>query len=353
MRYQFPYFISIPMVICMILGAYAGGIAFYALPILAFGFMPFADAMAGQSRWPSKKALERITSAQARWYEVALISAGSVTLLALVWGLYVASRWTLTAWELGGLALSVGLITGYSGIVTAHEMMHRDSRAYRLFAWILMSAVIYPHYPVEHVLSHHHKFGTHEDAATARRGETVYAFIPRAIFVGLINALKLRPLPVVAAYICTAIGLAAIYLFLGTHALIFTILQGLFAAFLLEATQYVQHYGLVRRKLPNGRYESPGPELSWDTSNLLTNVNLFNLARHSDHHSFSRRPYYRLRHNDAAPQLPYGYAAMFLVALIPPLWLRMMDRRVDDWNAGLAERRRDGHDAGREPVTPR
>ena len=334
MRKPFAYGLSIPVAIALLLGALAGGLGYFVIPLIAFAIVPVADIFIGTSRWPSEFALKKITRAQERGYDAALVAASFVTLSVLGFGLWWVTGHDLAGWEFAGLAISVGIFSGYVGIVAAHELIHRENAFHRALGWVLMSAALYPHFCVEHVMGHHPRFATPEDHATARRGESLYLFVPRSIFRGLFSALQFRPGPVLAAYALLVLALFVIYHWLGQQALWLMLIQALVAVVLLEGINYLEHYGLLRKRRPDGGYEQPGPGHSWDTSSLITNLNIFNLGRHSDHHSFSRRPYYRLRHNDAAPQLPFGYTTMVLVALVPPLWFRIMNRRLDAWRAG-------------------
>lgn len=345
MRNPIAYAVSIAIALGAILGHEAGGAGHFVLPFLGFVFMPIADRWAGQSRWPSPTALKNISPAKEKAFDAALISAAFATIGMLAWGLWVAGTEELAWWEFAGLALSIGMFTGYVGIVVAHELIHRSSRAQRALGWVLMSAAIYPHFCVEHVYGHHPRFATPEDHATARRGESLYAFIPRSVFRGLISSLKIKPVPVLIAYALVAVAIALIYFGLGTGALKLMLIQAVIAVILLEGINYLEHYGLLRAKRPSGHYEPAGPGHSWDTSYYLTNTNIFNLGRHTDHHSHARRPYYRLRHIEEAPQLPFGYATMFLIALLPPLWFRIMDRRLDAWNAQALARRQASQEA--------
>jgi alkane 1-monooxygenase len=345
MRNPIAYAVSIAIALCAILGQQAGGAGHFVLPFLGFVFMPIADRWAGQSRWPSPTALKNISPAKEKAFDAALISAAFATLAMLAWGVWTAGTEKLAWWEFTGLAISIGMFTGYVGIVVAHELIHRLSRAQRALGWILMSAAIYPHFCIEHIYGHHPRFATPEDHATARRGESLYVFIPRSIFRGLISSLKIKPVPVLIAYALVGAALAVIYFGLGPDALKLMLIQAAIAVVLLEGINYLEHYGLLRAKRPNGHYEPAGPGHSWDTSYYMTNTNIFNLGRHTDHHSHARRPFYRLRHIDEAPQLPFGYATMFLIALLPPLWFRIMDRRLDDWKAQSLERRQNSPEA--------
>jgi alkane 1-monooxygenase len=300
----------------------------------------------GESRWPSENALKNLSEAKERGYEAALYSAIIATVALLGWGLWVAASWPLSGWEFAGLAISVGVMTGYVGITVAHELMHRASLADQALGWALMVAALYPHYPVEHVHGHHHRIATPEDPATARRGESFYAFLLRTIVTGLASAIRLRPLPVLSMYAALAAVLFGIYFGMGPQAFAFILIQGIVAVLMLEGVQYQQHYGLLRARRPDGHYEPAGPAHSWNTSSFVTNTNTFNLGRHADHHCYSRRRYYRLRHVEGAPQQPFGYAAMFLIALVPPLWFRIVDPRLDAWLAHSGHGA-DARDAGR------
>jgi alkane 1-monooxygenase len=230
--------------------------------------------------------------------------------------------------------------------------MHRRRPLDRALAEVLMTSVSYAHFCVEHVHGHHRHVATRRDPATSRRGETVFAFVVRSITGGALSAWRLEgeraaranvpawtlrdrrvrvPLLTVLAYgvVGWAFGAAGAALFLA---------QGLVAVVLLEMVNYLEHYGLTRRELEPGRYERVGPEHSWNSSHLVSNAYLFNLGRHSDHHALASRPYEMLRHRgeDEAPQLPSGYAAMLMVALVPPLWFRVMDPRVAAWSSRRA-----------------
>lgn len=339
MRNPIAYAISIAIALSAILGHYAGGPGDFVLPFLGFVFMPLAERWAGYSRWPSENALRNIGPAKERAYEAALLAAAFTTLFMLAWGLWVAATESLAWWRFAGLALTIGMFTGYVGIVVAHELMHRSTRLHRALAWMLMSAAIYPHFCIEHVHGHHPRFATPDDHATARRGESLYRFLPRTIFGGLASALRIRPAPVLIAYALLAAFLVAVHRWLGPEALKLMVAQAAIAILLLEGINYLEHYGLVRARRASGHYEPAGPGHSWDTSYLMTNLNIFNLGRHTDHHSHARRPYYRLRHLEESPQLPYGYATMFLISLLPPLWFRIMDRRLDAWRQSAPPRR--------------
>ncbi|WP_058509965.1 alkane 1-monooxygenase [Legionella steelei] len=255
---------------------------------------------------------------------------------------YLVVRFPLTATEFIGFSLSIGLLTGGIGITLAHELMHKNSTMDQLLSKALLVSVCYGHFFIEHVRGHHVHVATPKDPATSRLGESLYRFLPRTIIGSFRSALNIERkrlnrlgyrwyhvhnqfwwimgLPVVLAI--------ALFYYGGWRALLFFILQSLTAIFLLEIINYIEHYGLERKKLANGSYEKVSAQHSWNASHWLSNMLLFHLQRHSDHHVYGARPYQVLRHIDSSPQLPSGYLGMIITALFPPLWRRVMDKRV-------------------------
>jgi alkane 1-monooxygenase len=208
-----------------------------------------------------------------------------------------------------------------------------------------MSIFSYPHFCVEHVHGHHRWVATSQDPATARRGENLYAFLLRCIPNGWLSAwrwethrlhsLNKPPWHVGNRLLRYALQVLALYLgvFLvfGVRGLFVFAAQGLVSVFLLEAINYVQHYGLLRKELVPGQFETVQPWHAWNFSHRLSNALVFNLGRHSDHHCGAQRPFHELEHRHDGPQLPAGYAAMVVLALFPPLWHWVMDARVQRW----------------------
>ncbi len=249
--------------------------------------------------------------------------------------------------EIVGLVLSVGISTGAGAINVAHELMHRRGRAERALAEILMTTAGYAHFCIEHVRGHHKNVATPDDPASARFGESVLAFLPRTLSGSLASAWRIEtarvrakghgPLSLRDRRLRYPLMLAAtvvgIVLVAGATGAAFFVAQAAVAVILLEIINYVEHYGLERRRLPSGRWERVTPQHSWNAAHRLTNWYLFNLQRHADHHDVASRPYWLLRHVPDSPQLPAGYATMALLALVPPLWRRVMDHRVRAWRS--------------------
>ncbi|HKY95464.1 MAG TPA: alkane 1-monooxygenase [Kiloniellales bacterium] len=262
----------------------------------------------------------------------------------LFWTLWIlAYGKTPTPLQFAGLAVTTGFINGIVTVVFAHELMHRPSRGERLLAELYMTLVSYPHFVIEHVQNHHRNVATPADPATARLGESLYAFLPR-LWAGELegawrqehrrltkrgrspwswrNRMLRYGLQVALLYLAVA-------LWAGWLGVAMLAAQSLVAIFLLAIINYIEHYGLLRREIAPGTYEPVGPQHSWDSSHLLTTLFLLNLGRHADHHLRPGRPYQHLRHRDDAARLPLGYPAMLLLALVPPLFFRVMDHRVE------------------------
>jgi alkane 1-monooxygenase len=239
---------------------------------------------------------------------------------------------------------SVGLITGGIGITVAHELGHRLGRRERWVSRLLLGSVCYAHFQIEHNKGHHSKVATPDDPATARFGESFYAFWPRTVFGGLIgawhierDALKKAAKPwwslnnqmwwVVVLPVSMALVLGVLF---GWRGVVFFFVQSFVAFSLLELVNYVEHYGLLRQRYADGSYETITAAHSWNATQQVSNWLLFNLERHSHHHIHQSRPYQTLKHMEEAPQLPAGYSALTLVVLIPTLWRALMDQRTID-----------------------
>lgn len=235
------------------------------------------------------------------------------------------------------------IITGGIGITVAHELVHKNTFYQQLFGKILLSTVCYGHFLIEHVRGHHVNVATPKDPASARYGESFYRFYPRTVIGSFKSAwhleqvrLQRKNLSNWSLYnhfwwiiLAPVFIIAITYMTLGLSSALFFIVQSLIAFSLLEVVNYVEHYGLARKQLEDGRYERVSPKHSWNANHWLTNIILFHLQRHSDHHTHAGRPYQVLRHLEESPQLPTGYAGMIVLALIPPLWFKIMNPKVE------------------------
>src|SRR4029077_11138815 len=223
------------------------------------------------------------------------------------------------------------------GITAAHELIHRRTAIEKdLGLWLLLQ-VSYLVFEIEHIRGHHRYVATPRDTSTAKKGESIYAFVPRTV-AGTYrvsaeleqNAGRAGWRSQVNQYVAIQLVAAAVVATIfGWWALLWFAVQCAVAIFYLEAVNYIEHYGLERPLLPNGRYADVDESHSWDTYGAITNAYLFKLGFHSDHHIAAARPYPLLRTHDVDDALPAGYSGMILLSLVPPCWRSVMDWRVD------------------------
>ena len=260
---------------------------------------------------------------------------------------YVTASGHLGAAEIIGLSMGLGILSGAIGIVYAHELMHQSSRLERWLGDILMTMALYGHFRSEHLLIHHRYVGTPRDPVTARYNEGFHRFFPRVLYQCLGSAwgaerdrLARRSLPVwhrsnpFWRYGALQSGFVALAFIVGGWlGLGMFLIHAFTAVWQLELVNYIEHYGLTRKHLGGGKYEHTQPHHSWNAAHKASNWLLINLQRHSDHHFKPDRRFPLLQTWDApdAPQLPYGYAVMGTLAMIPPLWRRRMNPRVRAW----------------------
>lgn len=239
------------------------------------------------------------------------------------------------------ISLTVGAISGF-GINTGHELGHKKEAADRLAARLVLAVPFYGHFSSEHNAGHHSQVATPEDSASARFGESIYRFVFREIPGGLKRGWRLQSErlkrrgfgtwnwrnEILQSYAISVALYGGLLLAFGTVILPFLLIQTAFAWWQLTSANYIEHYGLLREKGLDGRYERCQPHHSWNANHIASNLLTFHLERHSDHHAFAARRYQSLRNFDDVPQLPSGYFGMFLLAYVPPLWRKVMDPKV-------------------------
>jgi len=246
-------------------------------------------------------------------------------------------------WERVGWVLSVALSVGGVGITVAHELVHRQARWQRSAGKLMLMGVLYMHFSIEHVRGHHASVGTQEDAASAPRGMNVYRFLLRTVPLQWWSAWELERKrlgkhgravwsihnEMLWFLVCQLLWLILLTAMFGLVFLPVYLVVAALSFGLLEVVNYIEHYGLRREMRGHGRYEAVGPEHSWNSNHRLSRALLFELSRHSDHHLHALKHYQKLANGDRSPQLPSGYPGMVLLALVPPVWFWIMDRRLD------------------------
>lgn len=322
----------------------------WGVPVVVFVLIPLLDLMLGQDGLNPDEQADVPHMNSERFYQVMTMGWVVAFAVLLVWGMLVLASGVFSIAGSIGWVVSIGIVGGL-GINVAHELIHKDGKLETRAGGFLLALVSYAGFKVEHLRGHHVHVSTPEDASSSRFNQSLYNFLPRAYGRNFVNAWRLeaqrlekKGLPalhwrneLIWWYSLTAVVLAGFTLAFGWLGAAFFLGQSFMAFTLLEIVNYLEHYGLHRRKLENGRYERTTPEHSWNSNYFLTNVFLFHLQRHSDHHAFAKRRYQVLRHHDVAPQLPAGYAAMVVLALFPPLWRKVMNPRVVAYYKGEEE----------------
>ncbi|RQW89603.1 alkane 1-monooxygenase [Micromonospora globispora] len=324
--------------------------AWWLTPAVVFGVLPVVDLLLGDDRRnPPEEVVPRLAAdGYYRWLTYLYLPAqyAALVLCCAVW-----ARGGLPWIGAAGLVATVGVVNGIA-INTAHELGHKRETMERRLSKVALTPTGYGHFYVEHNRGHHTRVATPEDPASSRLGESFWAFWPRTVWGSLRSAWRLetsrfrirgRSLwtwrnDILNAWAMTVLLYGALVLVFGPGVLIFLLLQAVVGFSLLEVVNYLEHYGLARQRTVAGRYEKVDPRHSWNSDRTVTNVFLFQLQRHSDHHANPLRRYQTLRSFDSSPQLPAGYATMVVAAVIPPVWRRVMDHRVLAHYGGDLER---------------
>ncbi len=313
----------------------------YFVPFIYFAVIPVMDALIGQDPSNPQPQDEAALSADL-FYRALTFLCLPLFIVVMLWGAWVMANAPFSWLGQLGWIISMGYVGGVIAINTGHELIHKPTRAEQLAGGALLASVAYGTFKVEHIYGHHVHVSTPLDNSSARLGENVYSFILRAFLRNPRRAFELeraararRSLStawwqseLTHWYGFTALMAAACWAIGGGLGLLYFAGQSIAAIALLEVINYVEHYGLARRPIASGRWEKVDPTHSWNSNFILTNLFLFQLQRHSDHHANALRRYQVLRHFPQSPQLPAGYATMVVLALLPWLWRKVMDPKV-------------------------
>ncbi len=334
----------------IVAGYFIRGWGFYLAPIIAFGWTAVIDALVGlDTRNPDVEDEEELSN-QVSFRLITWLCV-PVELALVAWGAYIftSPHLALSGTARFGIILSVGISTGAMGITVGHELIHQRNKLERSLGLVLLWLVAYMHFRIEHIQGHHSKVATPEDPASAPLGMNFYRFWPHTVWGSWRSAWRIERRRMVRMkrgtwsyknrmlwYIALTLGLAGVLAgIFGPWALLYYFAQALVAISLLESVNYLEHYGLRRRQLEDGRWEPVNLTHAWNNASRLTNQFLINLQRHPDHHWQPQRRYQILRHFEESPQLPAGYALMVPLTLVPPLWRRVMDHRVNEYRRAL------------------
>jgi len=336
----------------------------YFGPVFVFGIIPALDLLLGLDRNnPPDEVIERLENDKYyRWVTYLFIPAQYV---CIVWTFWMMTRPGYDLADQIGMAISLGMVAGIA-INTAHELGHKKEEHERWYARIALAQTFYGHFYIEHNRGHHVRVATPEDPASSKVGENIYQFLPRTMWGSLKSAWELEAKrfkrlgkskftfknDLFNAWAMSLVLWGAILAFAGPQigygrTLVLLVIQGFLGIWLLESVNYLEHYGMLRQKTESGRYERVNPSHSWNSNNIGTNILLYHLQRHSDHHANPTRRYQTLRDFKESPVLPTGYAGMIVLTWVPAIWRAIMDKRVyahfdgDMSQANILPRKRD------------
>jgi len=308
--------------------------------LINYCLLPIADWLLGEdsNNPPQEIVLKLDQDRFYRWLTYAIVPLHFFTLIVCAWW---AATQHLSWWAFAGIAIVAGMTSGL-GINTGHELGHKKSKLERTLAKIVLAVPFYGHFWIEHNRGHHRDVSTPEDPASSRMGEGIYRFALREIPGAFRRAWQIESdrlhrrghspwhhdnqiLQSMALSVVLQLGLLLAF---GWIMVPFLLLHNVFAWWQLTSANYVEHYGLLRSSDENGRYERCQPYHSWNSNHVLSNLVLFHLQRHSDHHAHPLRRYQSLRHFEDLPTLPNGYFGVYLMAYVPWLWFRVMDSKL-------------------------
>ncbi|EPX77785.1 alkane 1-monooxygenase [Litoreibacter arenae] len=342
-----PFWLSLLMIPLALIGATQGGWWLVLLPLYGWGMFSVLDAIIGLNL---DNADLETTEDDLFWYRVITMMWFPLQFV-LIFGMiaYATRADHLSGWEQIALFFGVGVISGTIGINYSHELMHQKNKLERWLGDLLLASVLYSHFRSEHLLVHHRYVGTPKDPVTARYNEGFHRFFPRVLRESLVSSwraekamLARKGLPATDLsnpfwrYWALQAGMLILAFLIGGWAgLGLFVFQAYVAIWQLELVNYVEHYGLTRKHLGDGKYEHVQPRHSWNAAHKASNWLLINLQRHSDHHYKPDRRFPLLQNytEEDAPQLPYGYPVMTLAAMVPPVYRRIMNPRVRKWRA--------------------
>ncbi len=339
--HRLKYFAAYSIPLSVFLSLYVQGVfSFFAL-LFSFGFIPFVELFFSGSEHNLSK-IEQAIVKEDRLYDLLLYGMVPVQYALLIYYLICIGNPDLLLYEKVGLTMSMGISCGVLGINVAHELGHRSTKFEQTLSKLLLLTSLYMHFFIEHNRGHHKHVSTDKDPASSRRGESVYNFWFRSAIGGWLSAWKLEferltkkgkskyslENEMLLFQLIQLSFLVVIYLAFGTQVLLYFIAIAVFGFLLLETVNYIEHYGL-RRKKEGEFYQRTLPAHSWNSNHPIGRLVLFELSRHSDHHYIANRKFQTLRNFEESPQMPTGYPGMMILSLISPLWFYVMHKKID------------------------
>tara|TARA_Y100001970_G_scaffold169663_1_gene207410 strand:+ start:1270 stop:2310 length:1041 start_codon:yes stop_codon:yes gene_type:complete len=328
----FPFAIIISSFSCVIFST-----NFFIIPFIwVLIIVPIIDYFIPKLSIPKSKLTNSYS------HSAALLAVVPAIFLLLILSLLKIKYLNIDSVDAFCIGLGTGITGGAVGISTAHEFIHRKSKFLRGLGIFLLSVCFYSHFRIEHIYGHHMHVATLNDPATARKGENFYAFLIRCVFLSIVSAWSIEKKILLSKNISIynyrnrMIQYLLIYLlivitcfaFTGLKGIIFIFTYALISIILLEVVEYIQHYGLKRENI-NNELEKYSPSHSWNSRHSIADWSTFNLGLHSEHHLIANKEYPLLSHDEKPKEMPANYPTMILMALIPPIWFMVMDKKLN------------------------
>ncbi len=342
MRRDIKYLLAYTGPISAIIALYYQGLFSYSTVIYAYIMIPILELIISNQREDDEfNDSEKESRLKNRFFDLMLYFNLPLTFGVLGWGFSIISSHSLETYEVIGLTISLGIILSSNGINVAHELGHRNSIIEKTLSKLLLIPSLYMHFFIEHNFGHHKNVATNEDPATAKKNQSLYSFWITSVIGQYLNAwrIQLKLLKqngssffsikndMLFYTLFQLLYLIILYKFFGIFTLFIGILVAVISFLLLETINYIEHYGLLRKKI-NGRYEKVQTIHSWNSNHFVGRIVLYELTRHSDHHYRTSKKYQILESKKESPQLPFGYPTSMIISMIPPLWYRLMNPRL-------------------------
>ncbi|MEM7485317.1 MAG: alkane 1-monooxygenase [Bacteroidota bacterium] len=338
---DFKYLAAMTIPLSAVISIYFKGYWSFFTPFYAFAIIPFLEVLLPQDSTNLSEE-ERFEKKKSKFFDWMLYLNAPIVFGFLSYTLWDLSTTTYALYEIIGLVFSVGIVFGVNGINVAHELGHRQSTYERYLGKLLLLPSFYMHFYIEHNFGHHANAATKEDPATARYNQSLYSFWFSSTIRQYFSAWKLQfkllksekqsflslKNDMLWYTLFQVTYLAFVFYLFGLNGLFFALATGIIGFLLLETVNYIEHYGLIRKKLPSGRYERVRESHSWNSNHVIGRIVLYELTRHSDHHYKSSKKYQLLDYHDISPQMPYGYPTSMVLSFLPPLWFSIMNPRI-------------------------
>jgi alkane 1-monooxygenase len=343
--YIAPYLIPIMAII----GLRLGGIYAWMTPFVLFVVLPIIEQLIKPNA-DNYTQDEDAKRSSILFFDILLFLNVPIVWLCVILYAIVFSQTNFQTAETIGLILTLGMVLGSNGINVAHELGHRINPFAKFAAFLLLLPSNYAHFTLEHNYGHHKNVATPRDPASAKKHENIFSFWITTIRGSYINSWKIQSMllkqkgypffslqnQMVWFSLASILFNIGVFMFFGLKVWLFLTGAAFISVLLLETINYIEHYGLRRKHINGSVYEAVSVQHSWNSDHVIGRIFLYELTRHSDHHAKSTKKYQVLNHADKSPQLPYGYPASMILALIPPIWFSMIHPVLDQYQSSTS-----------------